>query len=281
MSFETDHIQDDNQKWKLKEEAKNLRSWLTDVVFWYGVLQGRAEQADASATNRAFTLYNIDRTFGKMEFYWTIAYGCIDVNLSDNHDVYLAGLDIHGRKVNEYRLFRRGDHFRYGEEFVVKLGTATEEMVQRFLPDIRQRNSIRFCDSPVHLINTWDKRLPVTSFDRRFGICHPIGDKWLCEDCIDRYSLSYKPIVDDREKKTGQNERNKLTPSLRFTILERDEFTCRACGRSPLRGDAAKLHVDHIVPIASGGKTRESNLQTLCQDCNLGKGARTVNSMQS
>lgn len=36
--------------------------------------------------------------------------------------------------------------------------------------------------------------------------------------------------------------------------------------------DGAKLHVDHIVPVSRGGQTVMSNLQTVCETCNLGKG---------
>jgi len=36
----------------------------------------------------------------------------------------------------------------------------------------------------------------------------------------------------------------------------------------------SRLHSDHIVPIARGGKTTWENLQTLCASCNLRKGAR-------
>jgi 5-methylcytosine-specific restriction endonuclease McrA len=66
-------------------------------------------------------------------------------------------------------------------------------------------------------------------------------------------------------------ERIKLTFGLRWIILKRDDFRCRKCGRSA--EDGAKLHVDHILPIEKWGKTEESNLMTLCRDCNLGKGA--------
>ena len=42
------------------------------------------------------------------------------------------------------------------------------------------------------------------------------------------------------------------------------------CGRG--REDGVKLHVDHIKPVSRGGKSVMSNLQTLCEDCNCGKG---------
>ena len=33
-------------------------------------------------------------------------------------------------------------------------------------------------------------------------------------------------------------------------------------------------HLDHIVPLASGGFHDDANLQVLCADCNLSKGAK-------
>ena len=52
-------------------------------------------------------------------------------------------------------------------------------------------------------------------------------------------------------------------------FLKRDGFRCVLCGRSA--ADGVKLHVDHIKPIAKGGKTVEFNLRTLCEHCNWGK----------
>lgn len=64
-------------------------------------------------------------------------------------------------------------------------------------------------------------------------------------------------------------ERLKMTDSLRYDILWRDGYKCQICGITAK--DGAKLHVDHIIPIAKGGKTVPDNLQTLCERCNLGK----------
>jgi 5-methylcytosine-specific restriction endonuclease McrA len=69
--------------------------------------------------------------------------------------------------------------------------------------------------------------------------------------------------------------RDPLPAQLRFSILQRDGFRCRYCGRTG--GDpGVVLHVDHIVPLAAGGATREDNLRTACEECNLGKSARPV-----
>ena len=85
-----------------------------------------------------------------------------------------------------------------------------------------------------------------------------------------------QPAPPVSETKAGKSERDKMTARLRFTILQRGNFACRACGRSPLADNTVKLHVDHIVPIARGGKTIPDNLQVLCADCNLGKGVHQM-----
>ena len=55
---------------------------------------------------------------------------------------------------------------------------------------------------------------------------------------------------------------------LRMKVFQRDNFRCKFCGRT---AKEIKLHTDHIFPVSKGGKTNLDNLQTLCQDCNLGK----------
>ncbi len=67
-------------------------------------------------------------------------------------------------------------------------------------------------------------------------------------------------------------EHAKVTRAMRYDVLRRDNFHCVRCGRG--REDGVKLHVDHIVPVSRGGKTAMSDLQTLCEDCNCGKGNR-------
>ena len=70
-------------------------------------------------------------------------------------------------------------------------------------------------------------------------------------------------------KQTKEYERSKMSNSLRYDILRRDNFRCKICGAT--QDDGVKLHVDHIIPVAKGGKTEPSNLRTLCEDCNRGK----------
>jgi hypothetical protein len=72
-----------------------------------------------------------------------------------------------------------------------------------------------------------------------------------------------------REKK---NARQPIPKRLRFDVLRRDRYTCQYCGRS---APEVKLHVDHVVPVARGGRTVLENLRAACEDCNLGKGTRS------
>jgi len=59
--------------------------------------------------------------------------------------------------------------------------------------------------------------------------------------------------------------------NMRMKVLNRDNFRCVLCGRSPATHLDCKLHVDHKIPFSKGGDNTEDNLQTLCEKCNLGK----------
>lgn len=66
-----------------------------------------------------------------------------------------------------------------------------------------------------------------------------------------------------------RRQRDNISPRLRASVLERDGFKCRRCGCGA--DQDAVLVIDHIVPVARGGKSDIENLQTLCFDCNAGK----------
>jgi len=87
--------------------------------------------------------------------------------------------------------------------------------------------------------------------------------KVVCSHCFD--AIESKAAKDFLVRK----ERSLMNGSLRYDILRRDRFMCKACGASA--ADGAKLHIDHIIPVSRGGKTCPANLQSLCDRCNLGK----------
>lgn len=68
-------------------------------------------------------------------------------------------------------------------------------------------------------------------------------------------------------------ERKPLSKAKRFEVFKRDSFRCQYCGRS---APDVILEVDHIIPVAEGGKNDLMNLITSCRDCNRGKGKRKL-----
>ena len=66
--------------------------------------------------------------------------------------------------------------------------------------------------------------------------------------------------------------RRGLGAKTRWAALERAGRACCVCGATA--ADGAKLQVDHIRPVSKGGTNELSNLQVLCQLCNVGKGAQ-------
>ena len=97
------------------------------------------------------------------------------------------------------------------------------------------------------------------------------------------YSSEYRFYIDDivdcfgkieseiEYQQSVKYQRDLMSAKLRYKVLQRDGFKCKLCGRT--QEDGVKLHVDHIFPVSKGGKTEMSNLRTLCDECNLGKGA--------
>ncbi|HMD83582.1 MAG TPA: HNH endonuclease [Terriglobia bacterium] len=71
-------------------------------------------------------------------------------------------------------------------------------------------------------------------------------------------------------------DRHEIPLGLRWKVLVRDRFRCVSCGRSPANNLNVELHVDHAEAFGNNGSTTLDNLQTLCKDCNLGKGKSDV-----
>lgn len=95
------------------------------------------------------------------------------------------------------------------------------------------------------------------------------------------YQSPSKPVVLEpskleleARKKRSRRRKSSISKALRYEVLKRDGFRCLACGRSPNSHPGLVLHIDHVIPESKGGATDLSNLQTLCEDDNIGKGNR-------
>lgn len=73
-----------------------------------------------------------------------------------------------------------------------------------------------------------------------------------------------------------KEQRTLMTKKLREFIKTRDNFTCCNCGNSINIEPNLLLEIDHIIPVAKGGRTVEDNLQTLCWKCNRAKSDKII-----
>jgi 5-methylcytosine-specific restriction endonuclease McrA len=106
------------------------------------------------------------------------------------------------------------------------------------------------------------------TFDQDYPVC----DKcWYWheeyrQDC-NEYARTGRPQKEEQDK--SKSKKAPIPADVRWTVWERDNFTCKACG------SRTRLTVDHIYPEVKGGKATVENCQTLCKPCNSRKGHRT------
>lgn len=97
----------------------------------------------------------------------------------------------------------------------------------------------------------------IQRFIKSYGITRTVGDAYRLAVSKGRVVWAYK---------LERKHRTKLSPFLRYKVLERDGYKCVKCGDTR---DNTILEIDHINNIPDDN--REENLQTLCHDCNFGK----------
>ena len=106
-------------------------------------------------------------------------------------------------------------------------------------------------------------KVPVYSFSQSYSL---VELRKVCKGlALSNFTLS-------RNKYFSKNQRSLMTPELKRQVKIRDNYTCQCCGK--YMPDEVGLHIDHITPVSRGGKSILSNLQVLCDKCNLRKGSR-------
>lgn len=81
-------------------------------------------------------------------------------------------------------------------------------------------------------------------------------------------------LIPEKEKTSKEFYASLEWKKVRYDVLKESNGRCCLCGRSAK--DGVVLQVDHIVPLSKDWSKRldKSNLQVLCEDCNLGKSNR-------
>ncbi len=174
-----------------------------------------------------------------------------------------------------------------------------KELYEQYRKEINEKIVMHQYDVPNVLSNTkklnrieldyWDHyyEKPTVSFsiyvtlkltnindEYRTSKAHNFGPKEI-KDIIFKINQRRNGFYTNEEiwKSICRVERGKVTNKMRFAIYQRDGYRCRICGR---RGNGENLEIDHIYPIAKGGKSTYDNLQTLCHNCNQRKGSNII-----
>lgn len=176
----------------------------------------------------------------------------------DLYDKTNSNKDNLKKYIDEYEVNK---NFHAGKSYTeVKRKTfLTEEQYKKYEEKVCKKNLLK----PITNIDI----ITHISYSSPKGRNH-YSAKWNTD--IDRVFFRIK-----ERKRTEQSieyQRTLMTNSKRYDILKRDNFKCQICGRT--QDDGAKLEVDHKIPVSKGGKTVDSNLQTLCYECNQGKKAK-------
>lgn len=87
------------------------------------------------------------------------------------------------------------------------------------------------------------------------------------------YALKVSARPFSEYPKVRRETREGISQKLRFSVLARDRFTCVYCGR---KAPEVVLEVDHKRSVADGEDNSPANLVTACEECNAGKGKRSI-----
>ena len=162
--------------------------------------------------------------------------------------------------MDDYFGFRNFRHFERTSREIKLPYDLLNDVRFRQLPDARKAHLICLLLLSARMDNLLPN-IPV-KLERLIGATEPL-DLSAFADFVNFAGVG-KPTWQDRIA-------NRRVPdSMRATVLVRDGGRCRRCRR------AIKLEMDHIVPVSKGGKTEESNLQTLCRRCNRTKSRKLV-----
>ncbi|MBN2011699.1 HNH endonuclease [candidate division KSB1 bacterium] len=80
--------------------------------------------------------------------------------------------------------------------------------------------------------------------------------------------MDYIPFEKDKQHIAREKEKAK---QLRKTQWWRNQLAAGRCHYCQRQVDAAELTMDHVVPLARGGKSTKGNIVPCCKQCNSEK----------
>jgi hypothetical protein len=188
----------------------------------------------------------------------------------------------------EYRTWnkKRGNKFPNSGAVQKRFGSWAEALKKCGIKEVRHRKDVSTDELYTALEAAWLEleHCPSQSELKKYLKHHVVGfDVSLYLRRIGSYRFACSQLIEFKKEKITRREllsavaptkkkREPISPGTRFQVLKRDKYRCQSCGKTKAE---KQLHVDHIVPVAKGGKSEINNLQALCQDCNLGKGTKS------
>lgn len=157
-------------------------------------------------------------------------------------------------------------------ECAAKYGSVSKASEKQWKRFVRESGFVYMDEVTPELARSYLDKLNLNgkNFNNTKSALNSVFKMLLSETGMYSSPFEYVPSRSMSAPKRHKTSRN-ISDRLRYLVLKRDNYTCRACGASPAKDIAVELHVDHIIPWSKGGETTLDNLQTLCSKCNLGK----------
>lgn len=201
----------------------------------------------------------------------------------NNPKITAADYDKYGQYSSRTILNRFGGWNKAKQKAKLKIGRVYNTTTEEYLQNILDLWALLGRQPKYAEVTSPNSKYNITSYTNKFGSWRAALEKFIEYVNSDNDNLNNKTttqVIELNEiKAKGLKEKEikiKRTPRginlrLRWIILKRDSFSCRKCGRSPAKDQSVILHVDHIIPWSKEGETVVDNLETLCEQCNLGK----------
>ncbi len=180
------------------------------------------------------------------------------------------------------------------DRYLCKYGTSTFSQHYNYVQNWKKQTEAQIGKSLLHSLRLSqyqavldDKNMFIFSLTRgqtRYHQQNYVKTSYKVDTEVQRFSSSiaqinarYKMLAEIGFQCTmneyhSKNQRKLMTPQLKEQIKRRDNYTCQICGK--YMPDGVGLHIDHIIPVAKGGKSIPSNLQVLCSKCNGSKSSK-------
>lgn len=256
----------------LQNEIKEkLHSWLVSVLYWFAWYRGKNaypeySKKETESNNGTVYLWGWEPGSWNIEYEWYFYYGHLYLRIRDKQEHIISKITIAGKSLDTLLVINGKYLKKLRADDLEVLTRELDKLIRSFFINIHQVNAVQICSSPVHSHNKFDSENSFQSLSYA-TTCQFINGQWFCEKCLTQFNLIKQNHDQNFRLKSHQNEFDRLTPGLKLSVLQRDNFTCQQCGKGVVDVPEIKLDVKHIISIEKNGKSKHNNLITICSKC--------------